>query len=72
MYKSQEMPNLRCFLARFLSSDNQMTIILEIILYINLSDKDVIDLFIFFNAESSSLISGSGVNMLPIKSISME
>ena len=27
MYKSQEMPNLRRFLARFLSDDNQMTII---------------------------------------------
>ena len=72
MYTSQEMPNLRRFLARFLPGDNQMTIILEIILYINLSDKDVIDLLIFFKAESSSLISGSGVNMLPIKSISME
>ena len=32
MYMSQEMPNLRCFLARFGLSDNQMTIILEIIL----------------------------------------
>lgn len=29
MYMSQEMPNLRRFLARFLPSDNQMTIILE-------------------------------------------
>ena len=27
MYTSQEMPNLRRFLARFLTSDNQMTII---------------------------------------------
>ncbi len=27
MYMSQEMPNLRRFLARFLLSDNQMTII---------------------------------------------
>ncbi len=32
MYMSQEMPNLRRFLARFLTSDNQMTIILEICL----------------------------------------
>lgn len=32
MYMSQEMPNLRRFLARFGLSDNQMTIILEIIL----------------------------------------
>ena len=31
MYMSQEMPNLWRFLARFLLSDNQMTIILEII-----------------------------------------
>ena len=31
MYMSQEMLNLRCFLARFMSCDNQMTIILEII-----------------------------------------
>lgn len=31
MYKSQEMLNLQCFLARFMSRDNQMTIILEII-----------------------------------------
>lgn len=31
MYMSQEMPNLRRFLARFMSRDNQMTIILEII-----------------------------------------
>ena len=29
MYKSQEMPNSRRFLARFLLSDNQITIILE-------------------------------------------
>ncbi len=29
MYMSQEMPNLRRFLARFLLRDNQMTIILE-------------------------------------------
>ena len=29
MYMSQEMPNLRRFLARFWLSDNQMTIILE-------------------------------------------
>ena len=29
MHMSQEMPNLRRFLARFLLSDNQMTIILE-------------------------------------------
>lgn len=29
MYMSQEMPNLRRFLARFWSRDNQMTIILE-------------------------------------------
>ncbi len=29
MYMSQEMPNLRRSLARFLPSDNQMTIILE-------------------------------------------
>lgn len=29
MYMSQEMLNLRRFLARFLLSDNQMTIILE-------------------------------------------
>lgn len=28
MYKSQEMLNLQCFLARFWLSDNQMTIIL--------------------------------------------
>lgn len=28
---SQEMPNFRRFLARFMSRDNQMTIILEII-----------------------------------------
>ena len=28
---SQEMPNLRRFLARFMSRDNHMTIILEII-----------------------------------------
>lgn len=28
MYMSQEMPNLRRFLARFMLSDNQMTIIL--------------------------------------------
>ena len=32
MYMSQEMPNSRRFLARFGLSDNQMTIILEIIL----------------------------------------
>lgn len=38
----------------------------------NLSDKAVIDLLIFFNAESSFLISGSIVNILPIKLISME
>ena len=31
-YKSQEMPNLRLFLARFWLSDNRMTMILEIIL----------------------------------------
>lgn len=31
MYKSQEMPNLRRFLARFLPGDNQMTIILEML-----------------------------------------
>lgn len=31
MYKDQEMPNLRRFLARFWLRDNQMTIILEII-----------------------------------------
>ena len=31
MYTSQEMSNLRRFLARFLLRDNQMTIILEII-----------------------------------------
>ena len=29
MYMSQEMPNLRRFLARFLLRDNQMTIILR-------------------------------------------
>lgn len=29
MYMSQEMPNLRRFLARFLPIDNQMTIILD-------------------------------------------
>lgn len=29
MYMSQEMPNLRRFLARFLLRDNRMTIILE-------------------------------------------
>lgn len=29
MYMSQEMPNLRRFLARFWLRDNQMTIILE-------------------------------------------
>jgi len=34
MYMSQEMPNLRRFLARFWLCDNQMTIILEIILCI--------------------------------------
>lgn len=34
MYMSQEMPNLRRSLARFMLSDNQMTIILEIILCI--------------------------------------
>ena len=34
MYTSQEMLNLRRFLARFGLSDNQMTIILEIILYV--------------------------------------
>ena len=32
MYMSQEMPNLRRFLARFLPSDNQMTIILGLLL----------------------------------------
>jgi len=31
MYMSQEMLNLWCFLARFLPSDNQMTIILEML-----------------------------------------
>ena len=31
MYMSQETPNLQRFLARFWLSDNQMTIILEII-----------------------------------------
>jgi len=31
MYMSQEMPNLRRFLARFWLNDNQMTIILKII-----------------------------------------
>lgn len=35
MYKSQEMPNLRRFLARFMSCDNQMTIIFEISIYLN-------------------------------------
>lgn len=30
MYMSQEMPNLRRFLARFWLSDNQMTIILKV------------------------------------------
>ena len=35
MYTSQEMPNLRRFLARFLLSDNQMTIIFEISIYLN-------------------------------------
>ena len=35
MYMSQEMPNLRSFLARFGLSDNQMTIILEIILSVS-------------------------------------
>lgn len=30
MYMSQEMPNLRRFLARFLLSDNQMTIIIKL------------------------------------------
>ena len=29
MYMSQEMPNFQRFLAHFLPSDNQMTIILE-------------------------------------------
>lgn len=33
MYMSQEMPNLRRFLARFMLRDNQMTIILENIMY---------------------------------------
>ena len=33
MYMSQEMTNLRRFLARFLPDDNQMTIILENIIY---------------------------------------
>lgn len=40
--------------------------------YINLSDKAVIDLFIFLRADNSSLICGSIVNKLPIKSISIE
>lgn len=35
VYKSQEMPDLRRFLARFWLSDNQMTIILEIILSVS-------------------------------------
>lgn len=30
MYKSQEMLNLQCFLARFMTGDNQMTMILKI------------------------------------------
>ena len=34
-YTSQEMSNLRRFLARFLPGDNQMTIILEIILSVS-------------------------------------
>ena len=66
------MPNFRRFLALFLPSDNNFGNYSLYKYHINLSDKDVIDLLIFFNAESSSLISGSGVNMLPIKSISME
>ena len=32
MYMSQEMPNLRRFLARFWLRDNQMTIILKVYL----------------------------------------
>ena len=72
MYKSQEMLNLRRFLARFGLRDNQMTNYYIDKYHMNLSDKAVIDLLIFFNAESSSLISGSIVNKLPIKSISME
>lgn len=36
MYMSQEMPNLRRFLARFWLRDNQMTIILENIVVSNL------------------------------------
>ena len=32
MYMSQEMPNLQRFLARFMSCDNQMTIILGLLL----------------------------------------
>ncbi len=43
MYMSQEMPNLRRFLARFLLSDNQMTIILEIIYWI-----ENLNIFCFF------------------------
>ncbi len=33
MYMSQEMPNLRRFLARFMLCDNQMTIILENVMF---------------------------------------
>ena len=63
---------LGSFFVQWQSNDNNFGNYSLYKYYINLSDKDVIDLFIFFNAESSSLISGSGVNMLPIKSISME
>lgn len=69
---SQEMPNLLRSLDRFWLSDNNFGNYYIDKYHMNLSDKAVIDLLIFFNAESSSLISGSIVNILPIKSISME
>ena len=42
MYKSQEMPNLRRFLALVFGRDNHMTIIFEIVLCINLKMKNLL------------------------------
>ena len=63
---------LGSFLVEWQSNDNNIWNYYIDKYHMNLSDKAVIDLLIFFNAESSSLISGSIVNKLPIKSISME
>ena len=50
---SQEMPNLLRSLDRFWLSDNNFGNYYIDKYHMNLSDKAVIDLLIFFNAESS-------------------